>query len=122
MLVEIRTATNPAEEKAYDQGGVNVSAYTASKHAVAGLTKTLANEWGPHGVQVNAPAPGYIETTNTEPLRRDRERSAAILSRIPSGRWGRPEDLVGVAIFLASSASGYVNGHVLVVDGGWLAR
>lgn len=104
------------------QGGITVPAYTASKHAVAGLTKALANEWGPAGVQVNAIAPGYISTDNTTGLRADPEREAAIRDRIPAGRWGRPEDLVGAAVFLASAASAYVNGHVLVVDGGWLAR
>jgi 2-deoxy-D-gluconate 3-dehydrogenase len=104
------------------QGGVTVPAYTASKHAVAGLTKALANEWGPAGVQVNAIAPGYISTDNTTDLRADAEREAAIRDRIPAGRWGRPEDLVGAAVFLASAASDYVNGHVLAVDGGWLAR
>jgi 2-deoxy-D-gluconate 3-dehydrogenase len=104
------------------QGGVNVSGYTTSKHAVAGLTKALANEWAPHGVQVNAIAPGYIETNNTEALRADPDREPAIRGRIPAGRWGRPEDLVGAAVFLASPASDYVNGHVLVVDGGWMSR
>jgi 2-deoxy-D-gluconate 3-dehydrogenase len=104
------------------QGGITVPAYTASKHAVAGLTKALANEWGPSGVQVNAIAPGYISTDNTTELRADPEREAAIRDRIPAGHWGRPEDLVGAAVFLASSASDYVNGHVLAVDGGWLAR
>jgi 2-deoxy-D-gluconate 3-dehydrogenase len=89
---------------------------------VAGLTKALANEWAPHGVQVNAIAPGYIETNNTEALRADPDREPAIRGRIPAGRWGRPEDLVGAAVFLASPASDYVNGHVLVVDGGWLSR
>jgi 2-deoxy-D-gluconate 3-dehydrogenase len=104
------------------QGGITVPAYTATKHAVAGLTKALANEWGPSGVQVNAIAPGYISTDNTAALRTDPEREAAIRDRIPAGRWGRPDDLVGAAVFLASAASGYVNGHVLAVDGGWLAR
>jgi 2-deoxy-D-gluconate 3-dehydrogenase len=104
------------------QGGINVPAYTASKHAVAGLTKALANEWGASGVQVNAIAPGYISTDNTTDLRADAEREAAIRDRIPAGRWGRPEDLVGAAVFLASASSDYVNGHVLAVDGGWLAR
>jgi 2-deoxy-D-gluconate 3-dehydrogenase len=104
------------------QGGINVPAYTASKHAVAGLTKALANEWGASGVQVNAIAPGYISTDNTTDLRADVEREAAIRDRIPAGRWGRPEDLVGAAVFLASASSDYVNGHVLAVDGGWLAR
>jgi 2-deoxy-D-gluconate 3-dehydrogenase len=104
------------------QGGITVPAYTASKHAVAGLTKALANEWGASGVQVNAIAPGYISTDNTTELRADAEREAAIRDRIPAGRWGSPQDLVGAAVFLASAASDYVNGHVLAVDGGWLAR
>jgi 2-dehydro-3-deoxy-D-gluconate 5-dehydrogenase len=104
------------------QGGITVPAYTASKHAVAGLTRALANEWGPAGVQVNAIAPGYISTDNTTELRADPDREAAIRQRIPAGRWGRPEDVVGAAVFLASEAADYVNGHVLAVDGGWLAR
>ncbi len=104
------------------QGGITVPAYTASKHAVAGLTKALANEWGPAGVRVNAIAPGYISTDNTTDLRADPGREAAIRDRIPAGRWGRPEDVVGAAVFLASAAAAYVNGHVLAVDGGWLAR
>jgi 2-deoxy-D-gluconate 3-dehydrogenase len=104
------------------QGGLNVASYAASKHAVAGLTKALANEWGPRGVQANALAPGYIATANTRPLRDDPGREAEIRGRIPAGRWGRPEDLAGAAVFLASPASDYVNGHVLVVDGGWMAR
>ncbi|TCC05975.1 SDR family oxidoreductase [Kribbella soli] len=104
------------------QGGITVPAYTASKHAVAGLTRALANEWGPAGVQVNAIAPGYISTDNTTELRADPEREATIRQRIPAGRWGQPEDVVGAAVFLASSAADYVNGHVLAVDGGWLAR
>jgi 2-deoxy-D-gluconate 3-dehydrogenase len=104
------------------QGGINVSGYTTSKHAVAGLTKALANEWAPHGVQVNAIAPGYIATNNTEALRADPDREPAIRGRIPAGRWGTPEDLVGAAVFLASPASDYVSGHVLVVDGGWMSR
>ncbi|WP_426983839.1 2-dehydro-3-deoxy-D-gluconate 5-dehydrogenase KduD [Brevibacillus borstelensis] len=104
------------------QGGVFVPAYTASKHAVAGLTKSLANEWAGYGVQVNAIAPGYIETNNTEAIRNDNKRQQSILERIPAGRWGRPDDMVGAALFLASKASDYVNGHVLVVDGGWMAR
>lgn len=103
-------------------GGITVPAYTASKHAVAGLTKALANEWAKEGVQVNAIAPGYFRTDNTEALRGDAKRSAEILARIPAGRWGEPEDLTGAVVFLASSASNYVNGHVLVVDGGWMAR
>jgi 2-deoxy-D-gluconate 3-dehydrogenase len=104
------------------QGGVRVSGYTASKHAVAGLTKAWANEWAPHNVQVNAIAPGYIVTDNTAPLRADAERYQQILDRIPAGRWGSPNDLAGTAVFLASTASDYVNGHILVVDGAWLAR
>jgi 2-deoxy-D-gluconate 3-dehydrogenase len=104
------------------QGGINVSGYTTSKHAVAGLTKALANEWAPHGVQVNAIAPGYIATNNTEALRADPDREPAIRGRIPAGRWGTPEDLVGAAVFLASPASDYISGHVLVVDGGWMSR
>jgi 2-deoxy-D-gluconate 3-dehydrogenase len=104
------------------QGGIKVPAYTASKHAVAGITKALANEWASFGVQVNAIAPGYIATDNTAPLIADVERNRAIVDRIPAGRWGRPADLVGAAIFLASSASDYVTGHLLAVDGGWLAR
>jgi 2-deoxy-D-gluconate 3-dehydrogenase len=103
-------------------GGVHVPAYTASKHAVAGLTKALANELGPHGVQVNAIAPGYFVTDNTKPLRADAARFAEIQGRIPAGRWGEPDDLKGAVVFLASRASDYVSGHVLVVDGGWMAR
>jgi len=104
------------------QGGIIVPAYAASKGAVAQVTKALANEWAVHGINVNAIAPGYMATDNTKALREDPVRSKAILDRIPAGRWGTPEDLAGVAVFLASSASDYVNGHVLVVDGGWLAR
>jgi 2-deoxy-D-gluconate 3-dehydrogenase len=104
------------------QGGITVPAYTASKHAVAGLTRALANEWGPAGVRVNAIAPGYISTDNTTDLRAAPGREAAIRERIPAGRWGQPEDVVGAAVFLASEAAAYVNGHVLAVDGGWLAR
>jgi 2-deoxy-D-gluconate 3-dehydrogenase len=104
------------------QGGINVVPYTASKHAVAGLTRALACEWGPRGIQVNAIAPGYIATDITRPLRAEPEREAAIRERIPAGRWGTPQDLVGAAVFLASAASDYVNGHLLAVDGGWLAR
>ena len=103
-------------------GGITVPAYTASKHGVAGLTKALANEWAGSGVQVNAIAPGYFRTDNTQPLQDDEERAAAISNRIPAGRWGEPEDLGGAVVFLASPASDYVNGHVLVVDGGWTAR
>lgn len=103
-------------------GGILVPAYTASKHAVAGLTKALANEWARYNVQVNAIAPGYFATDNTRALREDPVRAQEILSRIPAGRWGQPPDLVGAVIFLASAASDYVNGHILVVDGGWMAR
>jgi 2-dehydro-3-deoxy-D-gluconate 5-dehydrogenase len=104
------------------QGGIRVVSYAASKHGVAGITKALANEWGPLGVQVNAIAPGYMATDNTTALREDPERAQAILERIPAGRWGTPEDIAGAAVFLSSSAADYVNGHVLVVDGGWMAR
>lgn len=104
------------------QGGINVPGYTASKHGVAGLTKAMANEWASKGVQVNAIAPGYMSTDNTEALRNDETRNRQILERIPAGRWGRPEDLAGAAIFLASSAADYVTGHVLCVDGGWMNR
>ena len=104
------------------QGGINVPGYTAAKSAIAGLTRALSNEWSPYGVQVNAIAPGYIATDNTEALRADPERAAAILARIPAGRWGRPDDLAGAAVFLASPASDYVTGTVIPVDGGWLAR
>ncbi len=104
------------------QGGVRVPSYTASKSGVAGLTKALANEWAAKGVQVNAIAPGYIQTNNTAPLQADEVRNRQISERIPAGRWGRPEDIGGAALFLASAASDYVTGHVLAVDGGWLAR
>lgn len=104
------------------QGGIRVAAYAASKHGVAGLTKALANEWGPRGVQVNAIAPGYMSTDNTTALRADPDRSRSILERIPAGRWGEASDIAGAAVFLSSSAADYVNGHVLVVDGGWMAR
>jgi len=104
------------------QGGIRVPAYAASKGGVAQLTKALANEWAGRNVQVNAIAPGYFSTTNTTALRQDEARSRQILDRIPAGRWGDPEDLAGAAVFLASSASDYVNGEILVVDGGWMAR
>ncbi len=104
------------------QGGINVPGYTSSKHAVAGLTKALASEWASKGVQVNAIAPGYMSTDNTEALREDPVRSTQILQRIPAGRWGTSEDLAGPAVFLASQASDYMNGHILAVDGGWLVR
>lgn len=104
------------------QGGIRVPSYTASKHGVAGLTKLLANEWASRGINVNAIAPGYIATNNTQALREDADRNRAILERIPAGRWGDPADIAGAAIFLAAPASDYVNGAVLNVDGGWLAR
>lgn len=104
------------------QGGVRVPAYAAAKHAVVGLTRALANEWAPLAINVNAVAPGYFATDNTEALRADPERARQIGERIPAGRWGRPDDLAGAAIFLASPASDYVHGHTLVVDGGWMAR
>lgn len=104
------------------QGGIRVPAYAASKGAVAQMTKALANELAAGGVNVNAIAPGYMATDNTSALRQDPVRSATILERIPAGRWGLPADLGGAVVFLASSASDYVHGHVLVVDGGWLAR
>ncbi|HVX39287.1 MAG TPA: 2-dehydro-3-deoxy-D-gluconate 5-dehydrogenase KduD [Gemmatimonadaceae bacterium] len=103
-------------------GGITVPAYTASKHAVAGLTKALANEWAARNVQVNAIAPGYFATDNTERLRANEQRFAEISARIPAARWGQPSDLAGAVVFLASAASDYVNGHILVVDGGWMAR
>jgi 2-dehydro-3-deoxy-D-gluconate 5-dehydrogenase len=104
------------------QGGIRVPSYTASKSGIAGLTKLLANEWAARGVNVNAIAPGYIATNNTAALQADETRNRQILERIPAGRWGAPSDLGGAAVFLASSASDYVNGHILAVDGGWLAR
>jgi 2-deoxy-D-gluconate 3-dehydrogenase len=104
------------------QGGINVPGYTASKSAIAGLTKALANEWAPRGVQVNAIAPGYIATDNTQALQDDPARSKSILERIPAGRWGAASDLGGAAVFLCSAASDYVSGVVLPVDGGWLGR
>jgi 2-deoxy-D-gluconate 3-dehydrogenase len=104
------------------QGGINVPGYTASKHAIAGVTKALANEWASKGVNINAIAPGYMSTDNTAAIRADEERNASILARIPAARWGTTEDLQGAAIFLASKASDYMNGHVLCVDGGWMAR
>ena len=104
------------------QGGIRVPSYTASKSGVAGLTRLLANEWAAKGVNVNAIAPGYIATSNTAALQADETRNRQIMERIPAGRWGAPSDLAGAAVFLASSASDYVNGHILAVDGGWLAR
>jgi 2-deoxy-D-gluconate 3-dehydrogenase len=104
------------------QGGILVPSYAAAKSGVAGLVKALANEWAPHGVNVNAIAPGYIATDNTEALRNDANRSRAILERIPAGRWGAASDLAGATVFLASKASDYVCGAIIPVDGGWLAR
>lgn len=104
------------------QGGIRVPSYTASKSAIRGITMTLANEWAKFNINVNGIAPGYMATNNTEALRKDGERSADILARIPAGRWGTPEDLEGAAVFLASPASDYVNGFTLAVDGGWLGR
>ena len=104
------------------QGGILVPSYTASKSAVMGLTRLLANELAPHNINVNAIAPGYMATANTKALREDPQRNKAILERIPAGRWGRPEDLQGIAVFLASPASDYMHGYTVAVDGGWLAR
>jgi 2-deoxy-D-gluconate 3-dehydrogenase len=104
------------------QGGINVPSYTASKHALGGITKALASEWGGKGLNVNAIAPGYMATPNTKPLREDSIRSKQILDRIPTGRWGTPEDLKGPVVFLASEASNYMNGHIMCVDGGWMVR
>ncbi|MEH0885597.1 2-dehydro-3-deoxy-D-gluconate 5-dehydrogenase KduD [Enterobacter sp. UNJFSC 003] len=104
------------------QGGIRVPSYTASKSGVLGITRLLANEWATHGINVNAIAPGYMATNNTQQLRNDEQRSQEILDRIPAGRWGTPEDLQGPVVFLASAASDYVNGYTLAVDGGWLAR
>lgn len=104
------------------QGGIRVAAYTASKHGVAGVTQILCNEWAARGINVNAIAPGYIETNNTTALRADPDRSAAILSRIPAGRWGQPSDIGDAAVFLLSRASDYMHGAIVPVDGGWLAR
>jgi 2-deoxy-D-gluconate 3-dehydrogenase len=104
------------------QGGIRVPAYAASKHGVAGITRALANEWAARGINVNAIAPGYIETNNTEALRADPDRSKAILERIPAGRWGEPSDIAATAVFLASPAARYIHGAVIPVDGGWLAR
>jgi 2-deoxy-D-gluconate 3-dehydrogenase len=104
------------------QGGITVPGYAASKGAIGQLTKALANEWAPHGVQVNAIAPGYIATDNTVALRNDPVRYPAILARIPAGRWGEPDDFKGAVVFLASRASDYVNGSILVIDGGWMGR
>jgi 2-deoxy-D-gluconate 3-dehydrogenase len=104
------------------QGGIRVVSYTASKSALAGLTRAMANELAPHGINVNALAPGYMATDNTEAIRADAARNKSILERIPAGRWGTPADLQGAVIFLSSPASDYMQGHTLAVDGGWLAR
>jgi len=104
------------------QGGVRVPSYTASKSGVIGITRALANEWAARGINVNAIAPGYMATDNTAALQADPDRNAAILARIPANRWGLPDDMAGPVVFLASSASNYVHGHTLAVDGGWLAR
>jgi 2-deoxy-D-gluconate 3-dehydrogenase len=104
------------------QGGIRVPSYTASKSGVMGITRLLANEWAQHNININAIAPGYMATDNTAPLRADPVRSKTILERIPAGRWGIPDDLKGIAVFLASEASNYVNGYTIAVDGGWLAR
>ena len=104
------------------QGGVRVVSYAASKSGVAGITRSMANEWAKHNININAIAPGYMATNNTAQLRADADRSEAILARIPAGRWGLPDDLMGPAIFLASPASDYLNGYTVAVDGGWLAR
>lgn len=104
------------------QGGIRVPSYTASKSGIAGITRLLANEWAGKGINVNAIAPGYMATNNTEQLRADEKRNSEILGRIPAGRWGEPSDLGGAAVFLASAASDYVNGTIIPVDGGWLAR
>jgi 2-deoxy-D-gluconate 3-dehydrogenase len=104
------------------QGGILVPSYAAAKGAVGQLTKAFANEWAARGINVNAIAPGYMATDNTEALRANPQRAAQILERIPAGRWGNPEDVAGAAVFLASRASDYVNGHILVVDGGWMCR
>ncbi len=104
------------------QGGIRVPSYTASKSAVMGVTRLMANEWAKHNINVNAIAPGYMATNNTEQLRSDEDRSKEILERIPAGRWGLPEDVMGPVVFLASKASDYINGFTVAVDGGWLAR
>jgi 2-deoxy-D-gluconate 3-dehydrogenase len=104
------------------QGGILVPSYSASKGAVAQITKALSNEWAQHGININAIAPGYMATNNTKALREDPVRSKSILDRIPTGRWGTPDDLKGAVVYLASQASDYVNGHVLIIDGGWMAR
>ncbi len=104
------------------QGGINIPSYTAAKSGIAGLTRALANEWAKHGVNVNAIAPGYMATDNTAPLRADPNRAPAILERIPAARWGTPDDLKGIVVYLASAASDYMHGAIIPVDGGWLTR
>ncbi|KTS27529.1 2-dehydro-3-deoxy-D-gluconate 5-dehydrogenase KduD [Pantoea stewartii] len=104
------------------QGGIRVPSYTASKSGVMGITRLLANEWAKYRINVNAIAPGYMATDNTQQLRADAQRNADILNRIPAGRWGQPDDVMGPVVFLASPASDYINGYTLAVDGGWLAR
>jgi len=104
------------------QGGIRVPSYTASKSAVYGITRSMANEWASKGININAIAPGYMATNNTAQIRSDKDRSEAILDRIPAGRWGTPDDMRGTVVFLASSASDYINGYAIAVDGGWLAR
>ena len=104
------------------QGGITVPAYAASKHGIAGVTKALANEWAKERINVNAIAPGYIATENTKALREDPERNRPILDRIPEGRWGKPEDIAGGCVFLASDDADYLNGTVLNIDGGWMGR
>lgn len=104
------------------QGGIRVPSYTASKSGVMGITRLMANEWAQHGINVNAIAPGYMATNNTQALRADEDRSSEILGRIPAGRWGKPDDMAGPIVFLASEASRYVQGYTIAVDGGWLAR
>jgi 2-deoxy-D-gluconate 3-dehydrogenase len=104
------------------QGGIRVPSYTASKSAVMGITRAMANEWASHNINVNAIAPGYMATNNTQALREDAERSQSILERIPANRWGTPQDVAGPCVFLASAAADYINGYTIAVDGGWLAR
>ncbi|OYN96993.1 SDR family oxidoreductase [Enemella evansiae] len=104
------------------QGGINVPGYTAAKSAIAGLTRALANEWAGQGINVNAIAPGYIATDNTQALRDDEKRSAELMARIPAGRWGKPEDIAAAAVYLASPGADYVHGSIITVDGGWMAR
>jgi len=120
-IIRRADAVDFTEEDSF-QGGIRVPSYTASKHGVSGITKLLANEWAEKGINVNAVAPGYIETNNTEALRADPDRNAAILDRIPAGRWGEASDIAGAAVYLCTPAAGYIHGATLNVDGGWLAR